>query len=74
VPDFYGADRIGNDLYADTLLALHANTGRLLGRQGHAPARDVLATAQASGPNRAEIAGGKVTAMICKAPLPIIRV
>jgi glucose dehydrogenase len=30
VDDFYGADRLGNDLYADTLLALDANTGRLL--------------------------------------------
>lgn len=28
--DFYGGDRVGNDLYADTLLALDANTGRLL--------------------------------------------
>ncbi|HEX5236257.1 MAG TPA: PQQ-binding-like beta-propeller repeat protein [Silvibacterium sp.] len=28
--DFYGGDRIGNDLYADTLLALDANTGRLI--------------------------------------------
>lgn len=27
--DFYGGDRVGNDLYADTLLALDANTGRL---------------------------------------------
>jgi quinoprotein glucose dehydrogenase len=27
VMDFYGGDRIGNDLYADTLLALDANTG-----------------------------------------------
>jgi glucose dehydrogenase len=26
--DFYGADRIGNDLYANTLLALDANTGK----------------------------------------------
>jgi glucose dehydrogenase len=26
--DFYGADRIGNDLFADTLLALDANTGK----------------------------------------------
>lgn len=26
--DFYGGDRIGNDLFADTLLALDANTGR----------------------------------------------
>ena len=30
VDDFYGADRLGNDLYADTLLALDANTGRRL--------------------------------------------
>jgi len=30
VSDFYGADRIGNDLYADSLLALDANTGKLL--------------------------------------------
>ncbi|MGH9617426.1 MAG: PQQ-binding-like beta-propeller repeat protein, partial [Acidobacteriaceae bacterium] len=28
--DFYGGDRIGNDLFADTLLALDANTGKLL--------------------------------------------
>lgn len=28
--DFYGGDRVGNDLYADTLLALDAGTGRLL--------------------------------------------
>lgn len=28
--DFYGGDRVGNDLYADTLLALDANTGRLI--------------------------------------------
>jgi glucose dehydrogenase len=28
VNDFYGADRIGDDLYANTLLALDANTGR----------------------------------------------
>ncbi|MEO6802962.1 MAG: quinoprotein glucose dehydrogenase, partial [Granulicella sp.] len=27
VTDFYGADRAGNDLYANTLLALDANTG-----------------------------------------------
>ncbi len=27
VSDFYGYDRIGNDLYANTLLALDANTG-----------------------------------------------
>jgi quinoprotein glucose dehydrogenase len=26
--DFYGGDRIGNDLFADTLLALNANTGK----------------------------------------------
>jgi len=30
VSDFYGSDRIGDDLYADTLLALDAATGRLL--------------------------------------------
>jgi glucose dehydrogenase len=30
VMDFYGGDRLGNDLYADTLLALDADTGRLL--------------------------------------------
>jgi quinoprotein glucose dehydrogenase len=30
VSDFYGADRIGNDLYADTLLALDAGSGRKL--------------------------------------------
>jgi glucose dehydrogenase len=30
VDDFYGADRVGNDLYANTLLALDANTGKLL--------------------------------------------
>jgi quinoprotein glucose dehydrogenase len=30
VSDFYGADRIGNNLYADTLLALDASTGKLL--------------------------------------------
>jgi quinoprotein glucose dehydrogenase len=30
VTDFYGADRIGNDLYADTLLALDAASGRRL--------------------------------------------
>ena len=30
VTDFYGADRAGNDLYANTLLALDANTGKLL--------------------------------------------
>ncbi|HTW46832.1 MAG TPA: PQQ-binding-like beta-propeller repeat protein [Acidobacteriaceae bacterium] len=28
--DFYGGDRIGNDLFADTLLALDANTGQRL--------------------------------------------
>ena len=28
--DFYGGDRIGNDLYADSLLALDANTGKRL--------------------------------------------
>ncbi len=30
VTDFYGADRPGNDLYANCLLALDANTGKLL--------------------------------------------
>ncbi len=30
VDDFYGADRVGNDLYANTLLALDANTGKRL--------------------------------------------
>ena len=30
VSDFYGADRIGNDLFANTLLALDANTGKKL--------------------------------------------
>ena len=30
VSDFYGADRVGDDLYADTILALDANTGKLL--------------------------------------------
>ncbi len=30
VSDFYGADRLGNDLFANTLLALDANTGRKL--------------------------------------------
>ncbi len=30
VSDFYGADRLGNDLYADTELALDATTGKLL--------------------------------------------
>jgi quinoprotein glucose dehydrogenase len=30
VSDFYGADRLGNDLFADTLLALDASTGRRL--------------------------------------------
>jgi len=29
-PDFYGATRIGNDLFADTLLALDAGTGKRL--------------------------------------------
>ncbi len=28
--DFYGGDRIGNDLFANTLLALDANTGKRL--------------------------------------------
>ena len=28
--DFYGGDRLGDDLYADTLLALDANTGKRL--------------------------------------------
>src|SRR4029077_4682148 len=28
VSDFYGADRIGDDLYANTLLALDARTGK----------------------------------------------
>lgn len=28
--DFYGGDRVGNDLYANTLLALDAETGKLL--------------------------------------------
>ncbi len=28
VPDFYGRDRVGNDLFADTLLALNAETGQ----------------------------------------------
>ncbi len=28
--DFYGGDRVGNDLFADTLLALDANTGKRL--------------------------------------------
>jgi glucose dehydrogenase len=28
--DFYGGDRLGSDLYADTLLALDANTGKRL--------------------------------------------
>jgi quinoprotein glucose dehydrogenase len=28
VMDFYGGDRLGNDLYANTLLALDANTGK----------------------------------------------
>jgi quinoprotein glucose dehydrogenase len=30
VTDFYGADRAGNDLYANCLLALDANTGKLI--------------------------------------------
>ncbi len=30
VSDFYGGDRIGNDLFADTLLALDASTGKRL--------------------------------------------
>jgi quinoprotein glucose dehydrogenase len=30
VSDFYGADRVGDDLYANTLLALDAKTGRML--------------------------------------------
>lgn len=30
VPDFYGAKRVGNDLFADSLLALDAETGRLI--------------------------------------------
>lgn len=30
VDDFYGGDRVGNNLYADTLLALDARTGKLL--------------------------------------------
>ena len=30
VTDFYGADRAGNDLYANTLLALDAATGKLI--------------------------------------------
>lgn len=30
VMDFYGGDRVGNDLYANCILALDANTGRLL--------------------------------------------
>ena len=30
VMDFYGGDRVGDDLYANTLLALDANTGKLL--------------------------------------------
>lgn len=28
--DFYGADRVGNDLFADSLLALDARTGKLI--------------------------------------------
>ena len=30
VSDFYGADRIGDNLYANSLLALDANTGKLI--------------------------------------------
>lgn len=30
VMDFYGGDRIGNDLYSNSLLALNASTGKLL--------------------------------------------
>jgi quinoprotein glucose dehydrogenase len=30
VMDFYGGDRVGSDLYANTILALDANTGHLL--------------------------------------------
>ncbi|HEY5212564.1 MAG TPA: c-type cytochrome [Acidobacteriaceae bacterium] len=30
VPDFYGGNRLGNDLFADTLLALNAETGKLI--------------------------------------------
>lgn len=30
VMDFYGGDRVGDDLYANSLLALDANTGKLL--------------------------------------------
>ena len=30
VSDFYGADRVGDDLFANTLLALDAKTGRML--------------------------------------------
>ena len=30
VTDFYGADRVGNDLYANSLLAIDAATGKLL--------------------------------------------
>ena len=30
VMDFYGGDRLGNDLYANSLLALDANTGKRL--------------------------------------------
>jgi glucose dehydrogenase len=30
VPDFYGAKRVGNDLFADSLLALNAETGKLI--------------------------------------------
>ncbi len=36
VMDFYGGDRLGNDLYADSLLALNANTGK---RLWHFPGR-----------------------------------
>ncbi len=32
VMDFYGGDRVGDDLYANTLLALNAETGKLLWR------------------------------------------
>jgi len=30
VPDFFGGERIGNDLFADTLVALNAETGKLI--------------------------------------------
>jgi quinoprotein glucose dehydrogenase len=30
VPDFYGAERVGDDLYADSLIALDAGTGKLI--------------------------------------------